>query len=644
MSTLPVPTRNCLCKTFRAAGLPKQRALTLTNEVEKWYRASGVEWTVDRLKNLHHWYITMLSGKPNIPPWIARKGGKPKGPFRWAFEMKNRQCALAVLSCHTVFIHRKVTLLQRQKLEEGLNAREVPLIHIKSRKSGLDIRKIPKLVYESPTLQALTGVSIPVGFGVVNLSSPNRKKVAEAYMGSWRWLGDETFSFLKHANLLHHAPPVLSERTGTTRAPVGRMTALQEPSLKVRWISNPNRITQHFLRPLQYGWREWLKLFPTDCTTNQKLGVLWAESKLGKGITLTATDLSSSTDKLNLIPCLDFVHWHICGHQLADNAKIWGASEVGSLYVKSLIHFIEVSRGGWVDKDGKICKWQVGWPLGTAPSFNLLALTNNCCGFAAAVEVGLPWTDSFRVIGDDIVMDARLFPAYAKSIQRLGGEFNPSKVITSAKAVEFAGRVITPKQSYLKRVKSRDLSDDSFMEIMSLMGEQAKSLLKPRQRKVWNELKFVPGVAVSGPYSQDSFGESLALRYQWYLEHVESKRIEPDKTLKTGGQMAIDLVICLEEMGLAGHVIKDHVVPIDIWEGIHPSKTAYMNAVSGDPRRVDGKTALEVGEDILEKDTFKSFHAFKEEELTNHQSSVELTSTQPPSPSKPRHMSKGRGR
>jgi len=334
----------------------------------------------------------------------------------------------------------------------------------------------------------------------------------------------------------------------------------------------------------------------------------------------------------------------VLGTTVSDNLNAWNSDQFGKLYLNSLDHFSRVSRGLWITNGREEYRWKVGWPLGTAPSFNLLALTNNECGREAAIEVGLPWKSSFRVIGDDIVMDARIFPAYAKRIQRLGGEFNPSKVIESNKAVEFAGRVITTNGSYLKRVKARDLGDDSFMEIVSSLGEQSKYLLRPRQRKVWDELKFVPGIAVSGPYSQNSHGEPLALRYQWYLEQVKPMRIEPDKTLKTGGQLAIDLVACLNETGLAGNVISDRFVPRDIWEGIHPSTTAYQNAVSGDPRRDNGRSTLEVAEATLGKGTFVSYPAFKKENLPCQQSDVSKTSPHTITPSSPRHKPKGRSR
>jgi len=612
---IPISTQDCLCKTLRAAGLTKDRTHRLVNEVAKWYRSSGVEWTVDRLKGLHHWYITKLGDVPNIPSWIATKGGKPKGPFRCVFDMKNKQKALAILSCHTVFVNSKVTAKQLMKLKEGLQSKEVPNV-VSKRVVGKP--KIPKLIYESPDLSCLTGISIPVGFGVIRLDTPrDRDKEAKAYMESWKWCPWETVKFLQTAKLTQHAPPIIATQTGSSRVPVGTLVCLQEPSLKARWISNPNRITQHFLRPLQGVWSRWLEKLPTDCTYDQNRGVSWARDRILAGDKLAATDLTSSTDKLNLQPCLDLVHKFCIGSRISTSEDVehWDRDWTGIQYLLAVKHFCDVSRGGWL-RGRELDKWEVGWPLGTAPSFSLLGLTNNLVAAKSARDVGLDPAKSYRVIGDDIVMDHKMLESYTRNIQLFGGELNPSKVIVSNKAVEFAGRIITAEGSYLKRVKSRDISDDSFMEIMSLMGEQAKSLLKPRQKRVWNELKYVPGIAVDGPYSREAHGEPLSVRYFWALKHVLQEKIEPDVPTKTGGQIARDLALslkadlCRPKLQIAEYVAQERFIPCDLWEVNKPRATA-LNTQGGDPRRKNGKSFLQQMESLLEKERFTSYQVFK---------------------------------
>jgi len=616
---MKISMKNCLCKTYRAAGLPKDKALILVNEVDKWYRSNGVEWTVERMKSLHHWYITKLGGVPNIPSWMAHKGGYPKGPFKWVFQMKNVDKAIVILSAHTIFFNETVTKTQLRKLNDGLRSARVQNV-VKGRGQ---INTVPKLNYASPTLECLTGVSIPAGRRVIHLENPRKwDQLADAYMQSWLQIPCETAKFLRDAGLTMHGPKFLWEELDQA---VGTVSCIQEPSLKARWISNPNRITQHFLSPLGREWAMQLERhFPiNDCTRKQISGAEWAQSKLKQGVTLAAVDLTSATDKLNLEPCLDVLHYAFYGSGISqDNGRqSWQDSPDGNRYLAAVDHFVSVSRGRWLFR-GESCKWEVGWPLGTTPSFPLLGAVNCLTAGFSCREVGLDPKDSFRVLGDDLVIDARASDGYCKRISRLGGVVNPNKTFTSSKAVEFAGLVIDRQSLHLKRVKARDVSDNSFMLLMSCCGEQAKWLLRPRQRRVWNELKYVPGVAVEGSYPRHSFGEPLDLRYQWYLSHVANPNKDKDKDIVSPKQMALQLVIALKKQSsTSGGVdriysalsqsITDNVVPQDIWEGVQPSFTAFIEAKRNDPRLVNGATTLQGGESILEKDTFKSYQAFK---------------------------------
>jgi hypothetical protein len=606
-----------LCKTYRAAGLPKDQAHSLLNQVELWVNESGVEWTVSRLKGLHHWYITQLGGVPNIPSWVSRKETAPKGPFKIPFLMKNKQNALAILSSHTAFEHDKITQKQLDKLYSGLHAPRVQDI-LKEGRFYLNTEKCPKIKYSSPTLRCLTGVSIPCGPRKIRLQdSPKREVVADAYISSWACVPTETLSFIEKAGLGQHKPEDL---TPFGMPPVGHISCIQEPTLKARWISNPNRITQHFLTPLGEVWAGWLYALKTDCTLNQERGIQWARSKLEKGITLAATDLESATDRLNLDLCLDYLHLSKFGVRIArpkDQIK-WKRTASCTLYLESVNHFKAISAGKWLFGSEEL-RWDVGWPLGTQPSFPLLGLTNNLCAYHACRKIGLDPQDSYRVIGDDIVLDQRIADAYQDNIQSLGGSINPTKSIVSNRAVEFAGYVIDRTRPYLKRLKARGLSDNSYMIAISNMGDQAKWLLRPRQRETWDELKYVPGVAVGIAYSQQSFGEPLGMRYQWYLTNVLAEETKVDPLLLEGEAMALKVALAWEEsqfgipnMEMTPKEFAGMFIPRDIASGVHPDKTAYVKTQSTDPRRKDGLSVLEQAESIIRKDTFEPYQVFKE--------------------------------
>jgi len=618
--------QTCLCKQACASGLPKAQALPLVNEIAKWCDKSGVEWTVDRLKSLHHWYITSLSGEPNIPSWVKKSKGLPKGVFRKVFLMKNKQCALAILSLHTAFKNTQVTRKQWKKLWEGVNSKEV--VRIPSWKQE-DYNRSPKLVpvlkYHSPTVDDIVNgvTTVPVGVKRIHPMDKSKKldlrKVGQAYLQSWIHLPHPTVMLVERMGLHDHTPSIYDEVYGATFSnedrPVGIVACIQEPSLKARWIANPNKVTQAFLKPLKREWEKQLKRFPTDCTYNQASGALWVQSKLKEGVELIGVDLKSASDKLSLFPCLDLVHRKIYGATISDGRGgqnlAWYNLPNGKEYSYAVLHFCEVSRGNWSSYGGRTVSWKSGDPLGTYPSFALLGLTNNILGWTAHKQaihdqkLSAPWQDSYRVIGDDIVMRRDLYPYYVKNVTAIGGEINFDKTI-SGRAVEFGGRVITKSDILLKRIVTSEISDNSFMQLIAQMGSQSSSLLRPRQRKVWDKLRFVPGVAVDGPFNKDSLGFTLADRYSWYLHEVAQERIKPDTESFDAMKHAQHLIMCLKQDPRYKEAAVQSVLPRDLWNGYQPSRSA-LHSEGGDPRMVNGKTFLQAMEELISRPGFQSF-------------------------------------
>jgi hypothetical protein len=138
----------------------------------------------------------------------------------------------------------------------------------------------------------------------------------------------------------------------------------------------------------------------------------------------------------------------------------------------------------------------------------------------AAYRAGLSPEDTYRVIGDDIVMDERILDMYVSNVEAMGGLINHSKTLTSDRVAEFAGRIIFPNRVCRKTYKFRDPGDNSFIEYVSDLGLQAVGLLRARQRRMWDEFKYIPGIAVDGPWSQNSYGEPLDKRLGWALTEV----------------------------------------------------------------------------------------------------------------------------
>jgi hypothetical protein len=241
----------------------------------------------------------------------------------------------------------------------------------------------------------------------------------------------------------------------------------------------------------------------------------------------------------------------------------------------------------------------------------MLALTNNALGRQACLNAGID-EHSFRVIGDDMIIDQRALSEYVRLIEGLGGVINHSKTLTSDRCAEFAGRVITAKRCMNKTVKYKDMSDNSFMQIVSDLGDQAKHLLRPRQRHQYEEFKYVPGIAVDGPYSQNSFGIPFHLRYAWYLEQVKSQDEPiPEKDKLDSWQFAQEIYYFLSEEGrLADFELS---VPYTFSDDFQSSLASNV-AHKGDPRLRDGKTCLEALEAISSRETFMSFMTWIESE------------------------------
>jgi len=146
---------------------------------------------------------------------------------------------------------------------------------------------------------------------------------------------------------------------------------------------------------------------------------------------------------------------------------------------------------------------------------------------------------------------------------------------------------------------------------MANLGDQASWILRDRQRKVWNELKFVPGCVVEGTFNPHSLGEPLVYRYLWYLKHVESEKTKPDKVEMDVEKFRTLLPLYLASKGYTRDSVSLYL-PMDHFEGVQPSQTAYQSQVLHDPRLVNGMTTLQALEMIIKQDRFRSYRDWKE--------------------------------
>lgn len=622
---MEVSIQTNLCKGLRACGIPRKEAHEILNVVEKWYHENGAEWTNSRIKDLRQWYETTLAGDPTPPPWFKHsRDNLPLGIWSWVFKLKPAK-ALGVLSLNTVFYEDRFTESQKKKFLDGLAGDESlrrhslfwPPCYSPQRIKLRLPKKMPQIQF--PTVFDMTG-SIPVHDGRSSVRPNNHIGLAlKALRSSWESIPQVTFDFLDRQDLLGFMPPgvIGNDYQLELNRPhdrcVGRVSVLQQPQLKARVVGNPNRITQATLEPLKSVYMNILKVLPTDVTHNQELGVAWVQTKLKQGYELAGSDLTSASDLLDIERCLDLVDWTF------DISRISGYEDFAD-------YFYEVCRSEWwcpvLDRN---VKWEQGTVLGTGPSFGLLSLTNNAACFAAykaakennEIPDNLPSFDCFRVVGDDVVMLSVMEEYYSNIVESLGGKINHSKTLKSDRVAEFAGRVITADSCFLKAIKYSEPSDNSFMSYVAQLGDQAKYLLRTRQRKVYDLLKEVPGVVVPGPWMPDSYGISLGLRYQWYLEEVEPalSAVEPDLELEDYRYLLLKADLSLRESDRSENETPKQVFDEPFLdEGYLPSQVTPSFRSHGDPRLVNDKTFLDAMEKHIDDKDIMPFDDWRERE------------------------------
>lgn len=418
-------------------GLKPEIYKPILNQIQIWLQSSGPEWTVSRLKDLKLWYVHSLSGKPFSSGWISSRDGIPTGPFRPIFKLGCTK-ALNTLLVYTSFVSSEVTNKQRKKFWDSVLAEDVLLPHIPELKTVAEefsslVPKFRPYTYKeypwssSRMTMSSNGKSIPESIDslLMDLGSPIVLDFIDKYEDIYLDVIDDLYL---------PAMKIKEEERNPVSESVGKISVIQEPGFKARFIANPRRVFQIFLRGLGKQCFGLLKRLPWDCTYNQNSGVQWVQQKLASGVEVQCVDLSDATNNFPLNLQLRIAHWL-------------------GFDTPSLLLFEELSRANWyvpkhLRRDANcLIQWSKGQPLGLYPSFPLFAISH---GFLVeALARSLEVEDSFRILGDDIVISNQaLYQLYMKYLDLLQIPVSHQKCIISDKVAEFAGNIILPSKSF----------------------------------------------------------------------------------------------------------------------------------------------------------------------------------------------------
>lgn len=224
-------------------------------------------------------------------------------------------------------------------------------------------------------------------------------------------------------------------------------------TVRRRPIAVPNRFLQQGMLPYQKFLYKVLRGLPRDHTFDQTKSASYIKHRVDSGFYTCSVDLSHATDYLP--KCIgDYIVDSIIPSEAKPMAKltpeermltsIFGRSKANDDFVISRELFDFMSRATW--KNGEFLdSWKIGQPLGTLPSFGMLALEHNILLESVAVNCGYLHSP-YTVLGDDVLLfSKRMRTAYIKMMQSLGVPISIHKSYEH-NLVEFAGQIVVKNQ------------------------------------------------------------------------------------------------------------------------------------------------------------------------------------------------------
>lgn len=512
MANLSLENQEGLFDYFRVY-LPAAPSHQLAKLIVHWTRNKGCEWTVDRLKTIKVQLLNFYGGHPiNL---VKSRDGIAVGPFAYLFKV-GLEKAMKTVHVYTSYISPCMTKKQKLKFVSAVESEFNHSIHPIKHIGNFDQVLVNHL---KRTKQSSVYTFFDGKQRAPHLVDGKLKTVFESTLTPTHLIGDMVDVSEANRSLLSRYTDLLVYSTGFTkleitkeiwsrRKPlafdgpslvqslrekplVGTIGFIQEKGAKLRSVANPFRVLQCALGPFGDYLYSLLKELPWDCTHSQEDGAIFAQSALARGETVYAYDLSNATDKLPLDIQTSLML------DLIQKPKVANFSETGEentltekldLMIDSINLLREVSRAEWSSpaltgytKKRDTISWLTGQPQGLYPSFAMFAITH---GFILReIEIGLNLSDSFRIVGDDVVITNKLVAnSYKARMQGLGVEISAPKTIVSDLLTEFVGFTIT-KDTIYRSFKWQPYKHSNPFGPLRSLGYKGMKFIPPKARR-----------------------------------------------------------------------------------------------------------------------------------------------------------------
>lgn len=335
-------------------------------------------------------------------------------------------------------------------------------------------------------------------------------------------VGDELFSILWGEN--PKVSGLFRETTLLSGLYVGHVQHIHKKGggTELRDIAVPNRFIQNALVPAAARLYDVVRSFPQDATFDQDRFDTKIQNRVNNDTLYQGSvDLSKATDNLPL----SWGERIING--LSESFDSSSSREENAEFWNSYSLFQTIARANWED-EGYFIKWKVGQPLGSLPSFAMLAITHNLLVESLALSLGLRHSP-YVILGDDIVIfNKKLRLRY---IRELASRAIPLSLHKSyeGRLSEFAGK------TYVKNTVPFYCSDHNPVTWNSLLDWQRTTGI----RIPWNNL----------PRPIRKRIEAMTQK-----EMADSNLNPSDKKVKRLAALSYDLVQSCEVYGRGSHI------------------------------------------------------------------------------------------